>query len=246
MNLAELTKKLQSEETAWAMVEAWRWPTGPICPHCGVINHAYYLTPKKPRTTSTGKVSYRRLWKCGDCSKQFSALVGTVMEDSKIPLSKWILAFYMVISGKNAVSAHELHRDLGITYKSAWFMEHRIRHALAETSYHTLLAGTVEADETYVGGKRKHIPGVSHTDLKTPVVTLVERGGEVRSSVMTTDTSKNIRAHLQAHVSPTADLMTDQAQVYSPAGCSFASHETVDHARDEWAIIPLTNPAPRM
>jgi hypothetical protein len=111
-------------------------------------------------------------------------------------------------------------------------MSHRIRYALTETSCASMLRGTVEADESYIGSRRKHIPGGSHTDPKTPVVTLLQRDGQLRSKVPPTATSTNLKAHLEAHIAPSAELVTDQAQVYSSAGQEFA--ETVDHARDEW------------
>lgn len=234
LSLINLAKHFADEAAAWALVESIRWPDGPVCPHCGVIDHAYFIEPKKPRTTRTGKVSYRRLWKCGDCSKQFSVLVGTIFEDSKIPLSKWLLAVHLMCAGKNGTSANELHRTLGITYKSAWFMCHRIRYAMEQGPLSSLLAGTVEADETYIGGKRKRIPGVANTDLKVPVVTLVERDGDAHSRVMPTVTGKTIRHHLTAQVSPDAALMTDESSLYVGAGKDFASHEAVHHRDEEW------------
>jgi transposase-like protein len=236
LSLSSIAKHYSDEPAAWEFLESIRWPNGPVCPHCGTVGHAYFLKPKQPRTSRTGKVSHRRLWKCGErqCGKQFTVLVGTIFESSKIPLSKWLLAFHLMCANKNGVAAYELHRTLEISYEAAWFMSHRIRYALTETSFASMLTGTVEADETYVGGRRKHIPGVSHTDLKTPVVTLVQRDGQARSKVLPTVTSKNIKAHLQVHVSPDAALMTDQSRLYNQAGQGFASHETVDHARDEW------------
>lgn len=170
LNLSTISKHFSSEEAAYELIESIRWPGGPICPHCGSVDHAYFLTPKSVRKTSTGKKTYRRVWKCVDCRKQFSVLVGTIFEDSKIPLSKWLLAIHLLCQGKNSVSAHELHRTLDITYKSAWFMAHRIRYAMArpplvhqlgtgaETEEDTdegKLQGIIEADETYIGGKAK-------------------------------------------------------------------------------------------
>ena len=108
-----------------------RWPNGPICPHCGSVGNSYFIKPLNgPRKTSTGKVSYRRLWKCVHCGKPFSVLVGTIFERSQVPLSKWLLAFYMMAANKNGVAAYELHRTLGVTNKTAWFMLHRIRSAM--------------------------------------------------------------------------------------------------------------------
>lgn len=184
LNLSTIAKHFSSEEAAYELIESIRWPNGPICPHCGSVDHAYYLTPKNGyRTTSTGRTTYRRVWKCADCREQFSVLVGTIFEDSKLPLSKWLLAIHLSCQGKNGVSAHELHRTLGITYKSAWFMAHRIRYAMERPPLVDKLQGIVEADETYIGGKAKGKRGRGAAN-KTPVVTLVERDGEARSRVM--------------------------------------------------------------
>ncbi len=160
LTLSKIGKEYQDEEKAWDLIESIRWPSGPVCPHCGVINHAYHIKPRNgPRKTRTGKVSYRKLWKCADCKKQFSVLVGTCFEGSKIPLSKWILGIHLMCAGKNGVSAHELHRQLNISYEAAWFMAHRVRYAFAPVAPQRLLTGTVEADETYVGGKVKTTHG---------------------------------------------------------------------------------------
>lgn len=155
------------------------------------------------------------------------------MEDSKIPLSKWLLAMHLMCAGKSGVSAHELHRQLGITYKSAWFMAHRIRYAMAPQAYDGRLQGTVEADETYVGGKTKRADG-NPMDNKTPVVTLIARGGEARSQVMHHVTGDNIETALVEQVDRRAALMTDERSIYSEVGQAFASHETVNHSAKEY------------
>ncbi len=214
LTTSSIAKFFSTEEDAWLMVERLRWPTGTVCPHCGVIGNATYLTPKSGyRTTRAGNTSYRRVWQCREreCGQQFSVLVNTVMEDTKIPVSKWLLAMHMLSAGKNGVSAHELHRTLGITYKSAWFMAHRIRYAMAEPA-RVLLGGVVEADETYVGGRIKRAHGTPKSN-KTPVVTLVSRDGEARSQVMHAVTGANIGRVLTEHVAPSATLMTDEASL---------------------------------
>jgi len=194
------------------------------------------------RKTRTGRTTYRRVWKCADCRQQFSVLVGTIFEDSKIPLSKWLIAIHMLCQGKNGVSAHELHRTLDITYKSAWFMAHRIRYAMAHPPLVDQLAavadedkldGIVEAHETYIGGKAKGKRGRGAAN-KTPVVTLVERNGEARSQVMEHVTGKNIKEVLHSQVSTSARLMTDELPVYVEPGKGFASHETVQHGKGEY------------
>jgi transposase-like protein len=235
LNLSSIAKELQDEEKAYEFVEAVRWPNGPICPHCGVIDHAYHMKPKNGlRKTRRGKPSYRSLWKCAECRKQFSVLVGTSFEGSKIPLSKWLLGFHLMCAGKNGISAHELHRELKISYEAAWFMAHRIRYAFTPAGPQPRLEGTVEADETYVGGKIKGAGKGWGLASKTPVVTLVERDGEARSQVVADVTSKNVRQILWSNVDPDANLMTDENNVYEGPGKVFASHETVNHSKEEF------------
>ena len=138
----------QDADKAREYLEALRWPDGPVCPHCGCIGDHYALK---------GKAHRPGLWKCKDCRKQFSVTVGTVFERSKIPLNKWLMAVHLMCASKKAISSHQIHRMLGVTYKSAWFMTHRIREAM--TSGNTGLlgsgGGTVEVDETYWGNNGK-------------------------------------------------------------------------------------------
>ena len=189
LNIAKIMNRFQDEGEAYRFIESIRWPNGPICPHCGSINHAYYLNPKNgARKTRTGSTSARRVWKCADCRKQFSVLVGTIFADSKIPLRTWILAFYMMCSDKNGTASYEMHRTLGLDRKTAWFLTMRIRHAMAQEPLKKLV-GIIEADETYMGGEAKNMHAKDRERRirgrggvgKTPVVALVERGGSVRS-----------------------------------------------------------------
>jgi transposase-like protein len=122
-----------------------RWPSGPICPHCGEANRKPYRL----------KNTTRKLWKCAACRKQYTVTIGTIFESSHVPLHKWLLAFYLLCSSKKGMSAHQLHRMLGVTYKTAWFMFHRVREAMRDPAFTSRLSGTVEADETYIGGKRR-------------------------------------------------------------------------------------------
>src|SRR5438874_10391327 len=156
---------------AASYLESIRWPEGPVCPHCGVQDPKHYLL----------KSETRKLWKCRACRKQFTVTVGTIFEGSHIPLQKWLLAFYLLCSSKKGMSAHQLHRMLGVTYKSAWFMAHRIRYAMEQPPFQAALTGVVEADETYIGGKARwkssRDKGVKKTGRgtdKTPVMVLVE------------------------------------------------------------------------
>src|SRR6266542_3569988 len=162
---------------AAAYLESIRWPNGPVCPHCGESERKPY--PLKSKT--------RKLYKCAACRKQYTVTVGTIFEGSHIPLNKWLLAFYLLCSSKKGMSAHQLHRMPGVTYKSAWFMAHRIREAMTQPPFQAALAGTVEADETYIGGKARwkstRDKGVKKTGRgtdKVPVMVLVERGGQAR------------------------------------------------------------------
>lgn len=245
LNLSRIAKEFQDEAEAYKLIERIRWPDGPVCPHCGSINHTYFLQPKEgARKTRTGSTSARRVWKCAEraCRKQFSVLKGTIFEDSKIPLSKWLLAFYLLCSNKNGTASYELHRTLKLDRKTAWFLTMRIRHAMAQEPLASKLQGIVEADETYFGAEAKNIHARQRAEKfangtlagKVPVFSLVERGGKVRSQVMRAVTSKNIRQALTENVDTSARLMTDQAKVYTVAGREFAAHETVDHGAGEY------------
>jgi transposase-like protein len=172
-------------------------------------------------------------------------MVGTIFESSKIPLNKWLYAFYLLCSSKKGMSAHQLHRMLDVTYKSAWFMAHRIRMAMAEPPFQTRLKGVVEADETYIGGKVRRSNRLQMKPLdprkpdkrmqtgrganKEPVVTLVERGGKARSFHIANVTSDELKGAIRRHVDPTARIMTDAYPSYRGLAAEFAAHQTVDH-----------------
>ena len=222
----------QDADKARAHLEATRWPHGPICPHCGVVNEA---------TALQGTHHRAGLYQCNACRDQFTATVGTVFERSKVPLNKWLLATYLISSSKMGYSAHQLHRTLGVTYKTAWFMCHRIREAMNPTTK-TPVGGagkTVEADETYVGGKEanKHASKRKYTlghGSKEAVLTLVERNGQARSFHVANVTAKTLRPLVTQNVHRSSDLMTDGARFYRYLGREFASHEAVDHSAGEY------------
>lgn len=213
---------LNNETAAYEYLAALRWPEGLRCVHCQGAK-VYRLK---------GAKSKRVLLKCATCRKQFSATVGTIFQGSHIPLSKWFMAFQLMASSKKGMSAHQLHRMLKITYKSAWFMAHRIRHVMKQTPFGDKLGGIVEADETYIGGK-SHTRGLG-SDKKTPVFALVERGGRVRSFTMPSVTAVNLKRSIQEHVSPEAKLMTDELIAYKKIGKDFAGHQTVNHSKKEY------------
>jgi transposase-like protein len=231
MNLMDLAENFSTLEAGIRFLEAKLWPDGPVCPHCGVINEAFEI-----RSKSTSKNKARvGLWKCSPCRKTFRVTVGTIFEDSHIPLHKWMMAIHLMSASKKGMSAHQLHRMLGMTYKSAWFMAHRIRHAMDEKPTDKL-TGIVEIDETYVGGKVKGQGVKAGKDNKTPVVSLVQRDGKARSFVMEHVTAKNLRPIINEHVHGWAQVMTDDATVYPfVLKGQVASHDVVCHSREEYS-----------
>lgn len=217
------------DDKAREYLESVRWPDGPVCPHCGVIGGHYQLE---------GKAHRKGLYKCSEpkCRKQFSVTVGTVFERSHIPLSKWLAAAYLLCSSKKGMSAHQLHRTLGVTYKTAWFLAHRIRFAMADFGKSGKMGssgGIVEADETFIGKKpgRHRRSGWGH---KNVVFSLVERDGGVRSFHITGKMFDGIKKALRENVSPEARLATDEARMYRKIAKAFAEHLTVNHSQDEY------------
>jgi transposase-like protein len=230
LTLITIMSRFSTEEKALAYFESVRWPSGPVCPHCGNADHARIY-----KCTSSAKTKIRiGLYKCADCRETFTVRVGTVMEDSHIPINKWLIAFYMMCASKTQVSALQLQRQLELgSYNTALFLCHRIRFALMDIFPTGKLGGIVEADETYLGGKMKG-KGRGYKKNKTPVVSLVERGGRVRSCVVDKVTGKAITRLLRERVSATANLNTDESPVYTKAGGGFASHDTVNHKAEEY------------
>lgn len=212
LSWSELGAHFADEDKAREYLEFLRWGTaGPACPRCGGDN-PYRLTPK----ADSKKPGRKGLLKCRACRKQFSVTVGTVFEDSHIKLTKWIQAIYLIGASKKGISAHQLHRMLGITYRAAWFMAHRLRYAMESGSLVTPLAGTVEIDEAYVGGKRKGGKGRVPADggRKVAVAVLVERGGRVKAMPMQRIDGRSMTAAIKAHVAPGSTLMTDETAIY--------------------------------
>jgi transposase-like protein len=231
LNLATLAKLFADEDMARAFLEAKRWPSGPVCPHCS--SEAYALTAK-PGSKSPVR---RGVYKCRKCRKQFTVRIGTIFEDSKVPICKWLMAIHLMTSSKKGVSSHQIAREIGVTIKTAWFVTHRIREAMKLEPMAGMLAGVVEADETYVGGKPRH-PGKSKAGRgtkKTPVMVLVQREGDVRVTPIGGTDVWTLRKELVVNVAKEAVLMTDELAGYKGVGKEFAAHETVTHSKREYA-----------
>lgn len=230
LNLVQLAREYSDEDKARALLESLLWPNGPICPHCkndGKEKKIYRLIPKEGSKTRKG------VCKCGACRKQFTVTVGTILEDSHISLSNWVMAFFIICSSKKSISSHQIHRMLGIAYKSAWFLTHRIRYAMGPTlPLGKLLDGTVEVDETFVGGK-----GDMRTkrQRQTPVVALVQRDGACHTRVIADVTQKNLAAAISTHVSKDAVINTDDAGVYRGKLKAYKAHHVVNHSAEEYA-----------
>lgn len=222
------------EEAAIKYLESIVWTDGVSCPHCKTSGRVYDL---KGKTTRPG------LKKCGACRKQFTVKVGTIFESSHIPLHKWFQASYLMACSKKGISAHQLHRILEITYKSAWFMCHRIREAMKDDPKRPLgflrKDPIVELDETYIGGKEKNkhkhkrLKGTGGIN-KMPVLSLVQRGGDVRSFHAPVVTAEELRPIVYKHVYTSATLMTDEALIYPAMAGRYKSHEAVKHNKGEY------------
>jgi transposase-like protein len=214
------------ETKARQHLEAIRWPEGPTCPHCGSFN----------ATRLEGKKHRAGLVQCNDCREQFTVTVGTVFERSKVPLHKWLLCNHLLCASKKGMSAKQIERMLGVTYKTAWFMCHRIREAMKTDGTDGPLGGpdaVVEADETYVGGKAKN-RATRKPAPKKAVVALVEREGHVRSFHVANVNAKHLRGLIVTNVDRRSHLMTDESMVYTSVGREFNGHSVVNHSAKEY------------
>ena len=221
-------------------LEAIRWENGVYCPHCGNADG-------ESIHRLAGKSHRPGLFQCNACRQHFTVTVGSVMERSKIPLSKWVLGFHLMAASKKGMSAHQLHRMLGVTYKTAWFMAHRIREAMKEDNTTSGPLGgegkTVEADETYIGRvegdylspSRKGKPRLKRKmPPKRTVVGLVERGGKVRTFHVQHATAETVRDILVRNVDRASNLHTDSSRLYTRTGEEFSTHKTTNHAHGEY------------
>lgn len=215
------------EEAAYRKLESILWPNGPRCPRCA--GH------ERITRIRGGRVG---LWRCGPCKRQFRVTVGTVFESAHVPLNLWFQAMHLLCSSKKGMSSHQIHRVLGVTYKTAWFMTMRIREAMApHPELLSALGGEgkfVEADETFVGGKAKNRAYAKTLPPHEVVMSLVERGGKVRSRHVPDVTAKTLKPIVVEAIAKETNLRTDQAPVYAEIGKGFASHETVNHSIKEY------------
>jgi transposase-like protein len=220
--LIEAIRYFSDPDVCTEFVAKLRWPDGPVCPRCGGVEYSYLST--------------RRLWKCKACKTQYSVKVGTIFEDSAIPLDKWLAAIWLIANSKNGISSHELGRALGITQKSAWFLLHRIRLAMQTGSFESL-DGEVEVDETFIGGKARNM----HKDVRARKITgtggkdkaviagALRRGGRVKAEVVPDTRRSTLHAHVRKHVAAGSAIYTDQHDGYSGLDGVY-EHQTVDHA----------------
>lgn len=229
--MIDLTNKIfHDENAAREHIEAQRWPNGAVCPHCGSTDV----------TKLEGDKHRPGLYQCKTkpCREQFTVTVGTVMERSHIPLHKWVMAIQLMAASKKGMSAKQIGRMLGVTYRTAWFMMHRIREAMAPAKGGTEPIGgdgkIVESDETYVGGKAKNVKNGKPVPKKSPVVALVERDGPLRVQHVPNVTAKTVRKVLQEQVSAKSELHTDDSLLYYWLGREFAKHRAVNHSKDEY------------
>ncbi|MCB0220729.1 MAG: IS1595 family transposase [Chrysiogenetes bacterium] len=227
--------QFQDEDAAHEYLEKIRWPHGVTCPKCGVENvKVYRLNVKRAKST-------RKVLKCGECRRQFTIKTGTIFEDSKIPLTVWLQAAYLMCASKKGFSAHQLHRYLGVTYKTAWFMAHRLREAMADSEFVKLggAGKVVEADETFWGNNKKPgQPGRGYQH-KMKVFSLVERDGNVRSFHVERVNAKTLRPILREQVEQATHVMTDDAGQYTRLSEDFDQHSVVKHSTGEYARGPV-------
>src|SRR5712671_5519056 len=223
--LEELTAAFPDEQTCIRHFRAIRWANGPFCPYCGGTK-IYYFADDKTH-------------KCGECRQRFSIKVGTIFEDTKLPLKKWFIAIWLITSHKKGIASTQLARDVGVTQKTAWFMTHRLREAAKTKSFNRPLSGEVEIDETFVGGrernkhewKRQHA-GTGGTG-KTAVFGMMERGGDIRAMKVDDLTAKTIQGKVVEHVEPGANIMSDEFPSYIGLEGRF-HHHTVNHSLGEY------------
>ena len=223
INLIKLFENFNSEDRCRELLEMLRWPSGVCCLRCGDV--------------SVSKLEKRHQYECNGCRYQFSATAGSVLHDSHLPLWKWFLATYLICEGKKGISANQLKRTLGISYKTAWYLCHRIREAM-KSDNPAKLAGIVEADETFIGGKYDKRRKRAAYD-KTCVVGVIQRGGEVRAQKIPSRGARALATYIRASVEPGSQLMTDEYAGYKTVGKEY-DHSKVNHSKLEY-VVGLTH-----
>jgi transposase-like protein len=219
MNLPELVSTFGTDEKCRRYLEELRWPHGVVCPRC--------------EGTTISRISTRDQFDCDSCRYRFSVTAGTLFHDSHLPLWKWFCAIYLVSESKKGISAKQLQRMLDVSYKTAWYLAHRIRGAMGEDEQ-PLLRGIIEVDETYVGGKTRHM-GKGYKGNKSVVVGAVEREGEIRLKVIPTNSKKELQGFIREHVADEAvAIYTDEQPAYRGIADDDTRHEMVEHRREEW------------
>ncbi len=236
----QLPRACADEAEAVLFLEAQRWGNAPCCPECGSTD-VYIMKDRK-----TGKRNKRFLWKCREkeCGKMYTVRTNTIYAESLIPLHKWCRALWETATAKNGCSALEMSRRLQITYRAALFLMHRIRHGMATPhDDQPKMTGTVEADEVFIGPRRPRHRGTAANPInkrgrgttKQPVVAVLQRGGDVRTRIVPVITGENLRSMLMDNVDPSARIMTDSEPKYRGCNAYFASHDAVDHSKQEYA-----------
>jgi transposase-like protein len=235
LNLSSMSELFASEDKAREFFESIRWANGRVCPHCQ-SKESYELTAKPGSLNPVPRGTY----KCKGCRKKFTARLGSILEDSKIPFSKFVMAVHLMTSSKKGISSHQIARELGITQKSAWFLCHRIREAMKKEPLAGMLEGVVECDETYVGGKPRRGTGPHKrgrgTD-KAPVMVLVERDGPARVMPLENVTGATLKNEIAVNVSKQAVIITDELGSYAGVRENPPEHRTVTHSAGEYSRV---------
>lgn len=234
-------KYMHDEAAAFAHIESILWADGPVCPHCGVVDRAYKLEGVRTKPSKKNPEGKERhgLWKCRECRKQFTVRKGTIFEESHVEMHKWLQAIHLMVSSKKGISSHQLHRILEITYKSAWFLTHRIRECMRDGALAPFggNGGTVEVDETFIGEnpdkpKKKGARGFAH---KNAVLTLVDRDTKQAKSIVVEDIKKDTLVPLlRENIAKEAVIYTDEAKQYTKLADKFAVHDFTTHSKGEY------------
>lgn len=227
MDLLTFIADFDTDEKCRSFLEEVRWPNGPTCPHCGSQNHWSHSQPSTAR---------KGLYTCKDCNKQYTVTVGTIFESSHLPLPKWFLAIYLISYSKKGISTNQLSKMIKTTYKTAWHLTHRIRHCMEEREITSLLQGTVEVDETYVGGKPryKNQSKRGRGTGKSPVLALVQRDGKAHAQPIDRVDAKTLQSAIMERVCPTSVIMTDEWASYRGLSTTYAGHHVVNHGKGQY------------